>query len=344
MTSTDLIQVETLKPSEVFTPGGVEKLIADVEGKVRSTSIDTSTEWGRASAKSLAFKVVRSKTALDEMGKNFVAELKRAAGVVDADRRIIRERFDALRDEVRKPVDEFEAAEDDRKNGHIAAMQEIQALGQFSDPGNVTVAQVKERLGKLGELHAIRDWQEFADRAGDIYAGTGFNLDKAFADATKRDADRAELEQLRKDQAERQESERKAQAEKQEAERKARAEQEQRERDERIAAQAKQEVERERLAAVARAERAERDARDAAEKAERDREAAVAAERKRATDVKAAEEAATAKREANKKHRCKIHAAAQIALIGKVGLSDEQALAVVNAIANGLITNVKIEY
>lgn len=318
--STELVTIEALKASEVFAPGGVEKLIADVECKVRATETDASTDKGRTAIRSLARRVASSKTALDDMGKEFVAELKRAAGIVDADRRIIRERFDALRDEVRKPADDYEAAEDARKAKHTDAMMELQSLGKFE--ATPTVAEVEAAIKEMFDLCA-REWEEFTDQANHMAVVIKGTLERAHEEAKKRDQDRAELERLRKAEADRQEAERKAGAERLEAERKERAERERRERDERIAAQVKREaeenaaaeqrrIELERQAAVARAEKAERDAKAAEEraeferaaaieKAERDRVAAIAAEAKRQEEAKAAEIARAAKAEADAK-------------------------------------------
>lgn len=353
--STDLVQIETLKPGDVFKPGAVEKLIADVECKVRATVIDTSTAGGRKEATSLAFKVTRSKTALDEMGKNFVAELKKAAGVVDADRRIIRDRLDALRDEVKRPVDEYDAAEDARKSGHATAIMEIQTVGQFADYGDVSASEIEGRVLTLKHLYADRDFEEFTDQVRSMRTATNEILSRMHKEAVTREAERAELERLRN-----------AEAERVAAARKAAIELEQRDRDERIAAQAKRETEErnaavalakenERLAAIARAERAEADAKAAAEraeqekaraaeKAERDRKAAIDAERLRVQGEREAEAFAAKEREANAAHRTNVNNEALNDLLQLEGMTRKVAAKVVEAIAVGKVSNVSIRY
>lgn len=54
----------------------------------------------------MAHKVARSKTYIDNAGKDLVAELKALPKQIDESRRIVRERLDALKDEVRRPLTE----------------------------------------------------------------------------------------------------------------------------------------------------------------------------------------------------------------------------------------------
>src|SRR5882724_789698 len=101
-----LVVIETLTPAVYSQPNGIETLIANLEAKVRGVPTDISTPAGRVAIKSLAYQISRSKTALDDMGVALVADLKKQTGAVDAERKKVRDRLDALRDEVRKPVDD----------------------------------------------------------------------------------------------------------------------------------------------------------------------------------------------------------------------------------------------
>ncbi len=320
----DLITIETLKAADVFKPGAVEKLISDVEQKVRAIPpADHTTEKGRNEIKALAYKVTRSKTALDDMGKTFVAELKKAAGVVDADRRIIRERLEALKDEVRAPVDQYEAEEAGRIAIHTHCMERLQEIDVFQ--GESTIAEIDDRLERLRQLKS-RDWEEFSDGANRLIPKMENIITSMRARIAQQEVEKAELERLRK-----------AEAERQEVERKANAKREQKARDERITAMAKLDAEASAMAAIARAEKAE-----AAIKAEAER--TLAAERRRVADAKAAEEAATKKREANTKHLAKINNEALADLVKVTGIQEKMGKAVIVAIASGKISHVRIEY
>lgn len=304
-TATDLIASKVLTPAVVFAPGGVASILKKITDEVRSIKTDISTAGGRAAITSLAHKVARSKTALDEMGKTLVADWKAQSAAVDAERRTIRETLDALKDEVRKPLTDWEDIETARVAAHESALATLQTMGAF-DRAEPTLAEVDRRIVAFME-RPQRDWQEFTSRASDASARvlkllTGLRLARrAGAPAPRAVTAKREAEVAR----------------------------EQQDRDARIAAEA-----------VARAKAA---ADAAAQRAEREKQAAVAAERQRAAAVKAAEDAATAKREANKKHAAKIHNEIRDALLG-LGLENRVATDVVASIARGEIPHVKISY
>lgn len=351
-----LVTIETLTPATVFAPGGVESIIAKLEADVRGFATDISTEAGRKAVASLAYKVARSKTALDEMGKELVADLKSQTGKIDAERRIIRERLDALRDEVRKPLDDFEAAEKARVAGHEQAIASMLLLQMFDahDPSSAVVQ------ARLDELEALpnRDWQEFTKRAEIAKAETLDELTRTKQIATQREAEAAALARLRQEQAERERAEREAKIAAEAAERaridaEAKAKREAEEVATKAAAERKR-VETEKAEALARAERAEadkkaaaakaeRDAKEAAEAAERDRLAAIDAERKRVSDAAAKESADKARREADKAHRAKFNNEA-LAVLQTLGLDKALGVAVLSAIARGEVPHVSINY
>ena len=77
--STDLVALRVLTPAVVFVPGGVDKIIGQIEAEVRAVKTDISTKAGREAIGSLAYKVARSKTALDDMGKALAADWKARA-------------------------------------------------------------------------------------------------------------------------------------------------------------------------------------------------------------------------------------------------------------------------
>lgn len=339
--STDLAIVETLTAEVVFAPGGVDAILEKITAEVQSFKGDISTPSGRDQIRSLAFKVARSKTALDELGKNLVADLKKQTGAIDAERRRIRDDLDALKDEVRQPLTDWENADKERIEAHEKAILDMEALLDFGGQ-EPSATQLQERITILAERQP-RQWQEFVQRASDVALRVGKRLEDLHGAAVRREAERAELDRLRQAQAER----------------------EQRERDERIAAAA---ADRARIEAEAKAEsaaraaalaaaqereRIEKEAADAnarAEQAERGRLRAIEDERKRVADAAAKEAAETAKREADKKHKANINNQVLAALVlatagdGSKSLSKEQATAIVTALAQGKIPHTRISY
>lgn len=325
---------------------------------------DLTTEKGRKEIASMAFKVAKTKTAIDAAGKLLNEEARAKINIVDAARRDIRDKLDALKDEVRRPLTEWEAREEARVDACNAA------IGRFKAAAVVTLedtaASVQARFTEIRNT-ALDDGQfkDLLPTAQHYKEAAEAALDAAFARLTKEEADRAELDRLRAEAAERAERERaeaeaKAAAEaaarvKQAAEaRAARAAEEEKARIE-AAAKAAEEAARLQVENAARAEReaadrahaealaAEKrraDEADAARKAEADRIAREAAARE--AEEKAAADAAAA-RAADIEHRSKIMGAAKVAIMG-MGVGEQAAISIVRAIAAGDVPNVSIRF
>lgn len=310
----------------------VERVLAEVEDAARSIVPDISTDKGRRAVASLAAKVARSKTFLDGLGKDHVAELKRRAGEVDARRRTIRDRLDALKAEVRQPLTDYEQAEADRQ----AALQwRIDALSVLP-PDDVGVGVIADRIAKLEAAEIGTDYAERAAEARQVRAATLYELSRR-------------LERVR----EREAAEAKAEAERQERERREREEREQRiaaEAAERARREAEQAAtaERERAArAVAESQaRAERDAAEAKariERAEHEAEQAAERERARIAAEQARERAEAERRAADREHQAQVNREV-LADLCDLGLAEADAKRLIGAIARGQVAHVRIDY
>lgn len=346
-----VLEPRALVPADVFAPGGVEALLSRIEREVRAVRTDISTQSGRDQVRSLAYKIARSKTALDAMGKGLTDDARAKIDSVNAERRIIRERMDALAEDVRRPLTEYENAEKARVAAHeaaLAALVEAPGYGQAE-----TSADLSLRLEWLRN-QPRRDWQEFAARAADTLAAEIARTERLLAAAQNREAEAAELARLRAEEAERARQE----AARLQAEREARiaaeaAERAKREAEERAAHAARvaaeqaeaerRAAERQRRDAEERAARAEAAAAEAARRAEADRIAAVEAERRRVAQAEEAARQAEAARAADRAHRGRINKAAADALVA-LGLPDDLARQVVTAIVAGSVPAVSIRY
>ncbi|ACI52231.1 conserved hypothetical protein [Gluconacetobacter diazotrophicus PA1 5] len=362
--------IQALTPQDVFGKvNSAEDILSKLEADVRAIPIDVTTEKGRKHCKSVAYQVARSKTALDDMGKQVQADAKAIVDRVNAERRTIRERLDALSAEVRKPVDEFEARETERVDGHKAAIIEIEALVRFD--GDPTEAVVEAHSIAL-DLAAQRDFEEFSGRATQAIDQARSTLN-AHAVAAK--ARRIETEEAARQATIRAEEERKAAASAQaqreaeiarqaaeqarrdaeEAAARELAASEQRRRDDEARAMAEQQrIEQEKRDAIEAARRAEEAhkaeieaakhrAQAAAERAERDRVAAVEAERQRVADEAARQRAKDERRAQNRAHCSRINNEA-LAAITALGIEVIPAKALIGLIAKGQIPHVTITY
>lgn len=106
----ELVVIEQANVLTVFTKQDqMEPILERIFSEARSMVPDTSTAKGRAAIASLAYKVAQTKTYLDGLGKDLVSEMKKLPAVVDESRRNMRDKLDALKDEVRQPLTDWEA-------------------------------------------------------------------------------------------------------------------------------------------------------------------------------------------------------------------------------------------
>lgn len=260
------------------TAGGIDVLIQRIKSEASAEVPDLTTKKGRDRIASLAYKVSKTKTLVDDFGKELVAEEKKRLALIDADRKKWRDECDKLRDEIRKPLTDWEQAEADRIQRHKDA---IQKLRELSAPAMGTDSAAISGLIAQAEAVALGDhWQEFAAEAGkakdETLAILRFNLQRR----QQYESEQAELARLRAEAARREQED----ADRRAAEAKAEAE--------RLAAE--REAQRIREAE----ERARREAEEAAAKARADAEAAARAEREAAERARIASEQAEARAKA----------------------------------------------
>ncbi len=268
------------------TPAMVDAMLDEIEAKARAFVPDLSTKTSRARIASAAADVASTKAAMDRAGLSLTADMRATIGTVNAERSKIKDRLDALKAEVRKPLTDWEKAEVSR----ILGLQiRLAAIDAGRADALCPSAQIASVLAEIEQIEIDASWQEFTAEAGIRKNGAVNQLRDALAVARDREEQFAELARLRREAAER------AQAEAQAAVAKA---QEEAARVAEIAAQqaaaVAAEAEAKRLADIERdkifwAERAA----DAARQQER----AEAAERQRQTERDAAELVAKAERE-----------------------------------------------
>lgn len=328
----ELIVVEQLNAVEVFTgPQGVEKILADIEAKVRAFEPDTTTAKGRKEIAAMAYKVSQSKVLLDDLGKGLVADWKTKASLVDASRKTARDRLDVLRDSTRQPLTEWEEAEAARLAAEKLA-KEIETAHEDALAQNDLFDRMKALAAREAELARLEAERLAAEEAARVEAERIAEEKRQSDLAAQREKDRQEAEVRRIKEAEeraRKEAEEAAQRAILEAQRKeaeARAAQERAER-EKIEAAERARIEQEQ-SVKAEQERA----RLAAEKLERDRLAKEAAEKAEAERLAA-----------DKEHRRKINREI-IADVQKCGIDEATAKRLITETASGNIRNLLIRY
>jgi len=110
--ATELIPKQELKVKDFFLKGiGVDKMLKDIREKTFEQGQDVSTEEGRENVRSNAYKLTRSKTFLDKLGKDVVSAEKKKVDAANKNRKKIRETIDKDKDDYRKPLTDWEAQE-----------------------------------------------------------------------------------------------------------------------------------------------------------------------------------------------------------------------------------------
>ncbi|MGM8719618.1 hypothetical protein ACS6I8_19485 [Enterobacter kobei] len=318
---TDLVVIEKQNAMAVFTTKEqLDPIIEAIEKEARSLVPDVSTRKGRDAIASMAHKVARSKTYIDNAGKDLVAELKALPKQIDESRRIVRERLDALKDEVRSPLTEWEAEQERIKAEEAMNVMHAEALEMNIkfDQELAAKFEADHEMALLMNKDFDRDREEQRRLAEQAQRERDERLKQEAAEQARRDAEakhKAEIEA----------------AARREAEEKARAEL----------------AERQRIEAE---QRALREKQEAEARAEREKAAAVEAERlkaKQAEDARLAEQKRKAEEEArraaDKEHRRTVNRRVIADLIAQ-GIPEEFAQKAMLAIAGGKVQDAHIKY
>lgn len=319
---TDLTVIE-IKPEQapaLYSAGGLNSFLEQIRELAKEVP-DVTTKKGRDRIGSLARMVGSSKTAIEKPGREYLKRLKEAVKPAEDELRVFTRECDAIRDAILKPRDEWEDEQE-----RIKAEEAINAL-------HVEALVMNENI--------------------DLQRAIQFEADHEMALLMNKDFDREREEQRRlAEQAQRERDERL----KQEAAEQARRDAEAKHKAE-IEAAARREAEEKARAELAERQRVEaeqratREKQEAEARAEREKAAAVEAERlkaKQAEDARLAEEKRKAdeqaKREADVKHRKTVGTNIVNAITSHTSLTREQAIEVLTALKDNLISCAKIHY
>ncbi|MBZ6704300.1 hypothetical protein FMJ61_22655 [Klebsiella pneumoniae] len=318
----DLVVIEKKNAMAVFTNNDqLDPLIEAIEKEARSLVPDVTTKKGRDAIASMAHKVARSKTYIDNAGKDLVAELKALPKQIDESRRAVRERLDALKDEVRRPLTEWEAeqerikAEEDMNALHVEAL----AMNEEFDRQMAARIESDHEMALLMNDAFDREQAEKKAESERQRIAREEEIKRQAEEKAKREA--AEQAQREIDAA--------AAREREAILAKERAEREKREAAERAEREKQAAVEAERCKAQEEADRIRREAEQ--------REQARLAEEKRKADEQA-------RREADVKHRKAVGVEVVKALMANTSLTRDQAIEVLTAVKDGRIPHTGISY
>jgi hypothetical protein len=330
----ELVKVEDLNAVELFKSGGTDELLAAIGKKVDGLVFDATTAKGRADIKACAYKVTRTGTAIEKMGKSLSDELELQKKPIMGERNKAKAFCKDLAAKVRKPLTDYEDQEKDR----IAVLENkvndlvfVDAVIQVME-----LEQIKKALAEL-EKNPLEDFAEFREKALILKQEGMEKYKKRIAELKETLAKEVELERLRKAEADRIQKEREDQIRKEAA---AKAETEKEEAIEK----ARLEKEGAILAFERQKQQAIDDAKAAGLKAEADKKEAVQAESRRLADIALKEANAKVAREADQDHMKKINTSVLTAMMKLSGVDKETAIKLITAIIKGAIPHTKINY
>lgn len=318
-----------------------ESLLASIKAAIGEGPFDMNVKADREHLRSAAAKIAKVKTRVDAGGAELKSEAQKRVDEINGYRRRYKEALQALQDDTRMPLTDWEQAEKEREERVASILTALKTARDTPPVMGATAAGVEAEAKHVQAMELDAD--TFGDQLGyaeKVKAEAIEALTNAAERIRREEAERAELEALRREKAERESREaEEAEARKRAEEEAARAaEVEERRKREAIEAEARAQRMAEEAAEKARTEereRAERERLEAEAKARREQEAAEAKAR--------AEREAEERRAANKRHRAKVMQTAVKALAAQ-GVDEDAAAAAITAIAEGHIPGVTIQF
>lgn len=173
------------------TEGGAQSLFDQIAAQARSVVPDLSTDKKRKEIISLAAKVSKTKVAFDNHGKALKEQYTVITNKIDADRKLFRDQCDALRDEIRQPLTEWEQVEKDRVFRHEEAIAVIKA---YFAPSFIDSENIRESIKVVENTVIDSSFEEYEKEAKLAKFETLELLNKALIEQEKFELEQAEIE------------------------------------------------------------------------------------------------------------------------------------------------------
>lgn len=318
-----------------------EKLYAQIKQQTDAHEPDVSTTKGRDEIKSLAYKVTRTKTTLDDLGKGVKEEAQKTVDAVDSARKTMRDKLDALKTQVRKPLTDYEADEKLKDDAVNAALNRLAQLKTV--PFDATPQDIMAMQSEVADIGKRNDWRGKEDKQEALIDACQTVLRQALNAAQERERMAIENARLQKEREEIEVKQR-AQAEKERLE----AEERDRQAKARQQAEAEQKakieaLERDKKEAEQRAVEAEKRAEREAEQAQqRAKDEADRIEREKLAKIEQEHEEARRQKKAKEERKARLEKSSD-AIATHTTLDTNLCRAIIKLIADGKIPHVRFE-
>jgi colicin import membrane protein len=203
--STALALPETKDLQVAFKDGTINAMLDRIVKEAESFVPDLSTAKSRSEITSLAATVARSKRPLDDARKMLTEEWREKTSEVNAHWKVAETRLDALRDKIKKPLIDWEAIDTQRKDVHRA---NLVAFNPDRTDHTMSVEQIDVIITEVNGIGIGVNWDEFktiAETAREAFLSVA-ERNRMFADVREKQA--AQIAQLEKDKADREEADR----------------------------------------------------------------------------------------------------------------------------------------
>lgn len=153
------------------TKAKIDEVLTAIEVKARAFVPDLSTDTSRKQIASMAHQVARSKKALEDAAMRLTDEWRMNTAAVNAEKKRVIERLDALKAEVRKPLTEWEVAEASRVEALEARYEALireaeEARKAQEEQARIATERAAQREREMAERRAA-EMKEAEERAAE---------------------------------------------------------------------------------------------------------------------------------------------------------------------------------
>ena len=201
--NTQLEKTQSLTAADLFQSDTSEGIIASIRKEALAIVPDITTAKGRDAIKSQAAMVAKTKSAIEKVGKALADPMTQAVKVINVERKFYKDELDKIRDEVRGPVTEWEA-EQAAIAAKIKYQQDqlhdaIKTTNEFGSP--LPIRTLEHNLQALRDLEITKE--TFGENAETTYMPIRFAGINAIEAAIKAIKDAEELAELKREKEER---------------------------------------------------------------------------------------------------------------------------------------------
>lgn len=232
-----LAKIDKMTAEQIFVANALDSVLETIreEALTEAKKYDISTPEKRKGLKSLAFKLVKSRTYIEGLAKAHTIETKRKLALIDSEKRRVCDILQGIEDEVRSPLTAWENKEKARVQKHEDALTAIREMQPHVYPDIPSLTEAIRQLEGM-DTDTFEEFSAPAERARQEVLET---LLGELETRQRRETERVELERLRAESAQRAEQDRIANAAKEAREQ---AEREAKEREEKAAIEAEAKI------------------------------------------------------------------------------------------------------